>query len=190
MDQVDGDVEVEQVLQQGVVVVPGLLHEHEDLLQRRGGRDSRDQVAETLARVGTGQRRAALEALVALQQRPRDKAGDMPVLANVDTHVERLAGQQRHWTHSSTSTRGAGVRVGHIVHPPSLPTSTMPAGRQTLPSLPYDTPPGCGRFLSLLRLPEKRASLAKREKTRCLPARVPPAARAGRGELHYVKANN
>jgi hypothetical protein len=47
---------------------------------------------------------------------------------------------------------------------------------------PVDLPPaGQGRFLSFLRLPEKRESLAKSEKMRCLTGRRRP----GRGEGNY-----
>ena len=62
-DEVDGDVEVKQVLQQGLMIVPSLLHEHEDLFVWGVGVQALEQDAEAFARVGEGQYRAALEGL-------------------------------------------------------------------------------------------------------------------------------
>src|SRR5262245_12326298 len=113
MEKVDGDVQVEQVLQQGLVIVPGLLHEHKDLFTRGVGLQALNQGMEAVPGVLEDQRWAPLKALMPFQQGTRDEASDALVLAHVNADVKRLPRQQWRWTPSGGS--GAGVRASHTL---------------------------------------------------------------------------
>jgi hypothetical protein len=184
----DGNVAVEQVLQQGVVVVAGLFHAHEDLLQRRVRAETLDPGAEARAGIVERARGTALETAVAPQQRARNEACDVLVFANVDTHGERLAGHQRHRAQPGNGSGGggAGVRTSHAVPPPVRLHPPHPTARAPTARRGPHAHPQFGRHVlsraafSLFFGCQKREKAWQRAK-RCA-ASGPPAARAGRAE--------
>jgi hypothetical protein len=168
------------------VVVPGLLHEHEDLLQRRVGLQALGQGTKAFPGVGEDQRRAALEAPMPLQQGGRNKASDVLVLANVNAHVERLVSQQGHGAQPGDS--GARAGAGHETPSPVRPTASAPTFHPA--PLPAGVPqfarcvPSMAAF-SLFFGCQKREEAWQRAK-RCAACRPGCLRRPGRGERNCI----
>src|SRR5262249_49130626 len=97
LQDVDGNIQVLQVLLQGTMVVPGALQQDEDLFERAVGADPLKEQAKALARILDPERGTGFDPLGPLQQGSGEKARHMPSLAHVDANIEGLTAQQRRW---------------------------------------------------------------------------------------------
>jgi len=93
MHEVDRDIQVEEIVDQGILVMARLLKEHKALLEGDVGVEAVNQLPQALPRVGEPQDRTALEAFMALQKRRRDETGHMLLFADVDAYIERFMRQ-------------------------------------------------------------------------------------------------
>src|SRR5579871_4722199 len=101
MQDIDGQIQLLEILLEGTVVVPGALEDHEALLQRCQGAQPLQQQPKPLAGVLKGERWTGFKPLVALEQGGRDKARDMLGFAHINAHIEGFMRQQgncsEHW---------------------------------------------------------------------------------------------
>src|SRR3989440_2441994 len=102
---VDGDVQLLQVLLQGTMIVPRALHEHENLFQRSKAACPLHEHAKPLARIFKHERRTGLKAIMTLKERLGEEACDMGPFADVNTNIQGLIQEQRNCFEVRTLSR-------------------------------------------------------------------------------------
>src|SRR5260370_18748786 len=95
MHDIDGDIQLLQVLFESTMVVPCTLHEHENLFKGNVISHALDQHAKPLTRIVKDEGWTGFKALMTIQQGLGEEACNVFGFANVHPDVQRLIGEHR-----------------------------------------------------------------------------------------------
>src|SRR5579862_8267663 len=95
MHQIDGQIQFEQILDNGPMIMSRLLQEHVTVFKSNVLTDALGKPAKALTTVVKLERWACLKPCVPLQERLRYEPSDVLVLANINPDVKRFIHQLR-----------------------------------------------------------------------------------------------